>query len=59
MTSGVPFWLTQKDLPHQDQAVAIEFWKWKFLGLHTYVGEAKITWDSMKGKTVIFVWEND
>ena len=59
VTSGVPFWLTQKDLPHQDQAVAIEFWKWKFLGLHTYVGEAKITWDSMKGKTVIFVWEND
>ena len=39
--------------------VALEFWKAKVFGIHTYVGEAKITWESIVGKEVTFTWEND
>ncbi len=59
VTSNQFFWLTQPLLPDGSQQVAVEFWKAKFLGIHTYVGEAKITWDSIKGKEVVFTWEND
>ena len=59
VTNGIPFFLYQNLLPDQSQAVGVEFWKGKFLGIHTYVGEAKITWDSIKGKSVYFTWEND
>ena len=39
--------------------VAIEFWKAGFLGIHGYVGEAKINFDTITGKNVTFIWEND
>lgn len=57
-TVAVPWPIVASELPNGNE-VAVEFWKAKVFGVHTYVGEAKNKWDSIAGKEVTFIWEND
>ena len=38
--------------------VTVEFWMAKAFGVHTYVGKAKITFESIDGHVVRFKWMN-
>ncbi|MGB0592533.1 MAG: LNR domain-containing protein [Myxococcota bacterium] len=39
--------------------VRVQFWKKVTPGVNYYVGDAKIDFDSIAGKSVTFIWEND
>ena len=51
-------WVYPAVLPSGGE-LRIEFWKEETPGVNYYVGDAKIDYDSIKGKIVTFIWEND